>query len=119
MWARAKREPAGETLSGAKGLAVVVSFSGWRSFTQNPFERQKIELPIAFYACCNVAVPKSICRPFPACRGFNDPAPLSTSNHIQTTFKPSSNEHSSPYSKFHILANCQLLLANYNFPKNG
>jgi hypothetical protein len=82
----------------------VVYFSAWRSFAQKPFEQQRIELPIAFYACFNVAVPKSICRPFPACRGFNDPAPLSSSNHIQTNFKPSSHEPSSPYSKFHTWA---------------
>jgi hypothetical protein len=54
--------------------------------------------------CFNVDVPKSIFMPFPACRGFNDPAPLSTSNHIQTNFKPSSHEPSSRYSKFHTLA---------------
>jgi hypothetical protein len=82
----------------------VVYFPARRSFAQNPFEQQKIELPIAFYAGFNVAAPKSICRSVPACRGFNDPAPLSSSNHIQTNFKPSSHEHSSLYSKFHTWA---------------
>jgi hypothetical protein len=69
----------------------VVYYPARRSFAQNPFEQQKIEFPIAFYAGFNVAVPKSFFRPFPACRGFNDPAPLSSSNHIQTIFKPTSN----------------------------
>src|SRR5258708_37872223 len=39
--------------------------------------------------------------------------------HPQTIFKPPLNhlptKHSSLYSKFHTLANCQLLLANYLF----
>src|SRR5260370_8079253 len=66
-------------------------------------------MPVSTLPC-----PSRFSGPFSACCGFNDPALFLTSNHLQTTFKPSSNEHSSPYSKFHTLANCHSVSIRVN-----